>query len=125
MSKKAIEHRENKKYIGTHIVADFWGCRYKEDPAELLSLLIEAANASNAEVLDTAVHDFTPGGITAILLLAESHISIHTWPEYNFVAIDVFTCGHDMEPRLAIQHLEKKLKPSETLTRIIKRGEIN
>ena len=118
-----LEHREDKTYIGTHIVSDMWGCQTKLNAEYLRELLINAAHASNARILDSSVYQFEPEGETALLLLAESHISAHTWPEYDYIAIDIFTCGHNMKPDLAIDYLEKALKPTRIETKTIKRGE--
>jgi len=118
------EHRTSISSIGMHIVADFWDCTYEESAAYLMPIVVAAAKAANADVLSSAVHEFPTdgGGTTALLLLAESHVSLHTWPEYNFIAIDVFTCGADMRPEDAITYLEEQLSPSRTRIQAIPRG---
>ena len=119
---RLLAHRVNKRYIGSHIIADFWNCSYEDDHKALLNLLTESAHVSNAKILSSLSHQFEPCGSTAILLLAESHISIHTWPEYNYIAIDVFTCGHDMKPEAAIKFLKEKLQPQQVTIKRIQRG---
>jgi len=119
---KNIGHRESSEYIGRHIVADFWHCDYEDNADKLLEFLINAAHISHSRIIKTACHQFDPTGSTAILLLAESHMSIHTWPEYNYIAIDIFTCGHEMKPEKALAYLEKSFKPKKSKIKLIKRG---
>ena len=118
-----IAHREDKKRIGTHIVADFWDCDFNDNADHLRKLLINAAHVSNATVLGSVVHQFEPEGSTALVLLAESHISAHTWPEYGYIAIDIFTCGHNMKPEVAIDYLKAALKPKKIQKHTLSRGE--
>ncbi len=114
-----LNHREARNRIGSHIIADFWGGRTIEDADEVERILVNATHVANARILETIKHKFTPEGITAIVMLAESHISIHTWPEYDYIAIDVFTCGKSMKPMAAIKYLKEQFKPKRTeLTRV-------
>lgn len=119
---KKPEHREATKHIGTHIISDMWGCDFDDSAEKLTTFLINAAHASNSRILDISSHQFEPSGSTALLLLAESHISAHSWPEYDYIAIDIFTCGKNMQPELAIDYLEKALKPKRIETKKIVRG---
>lgn len=115
-------HREAQDHVGTHIVADFWRCDFKDNAEELNAILINAAHASNATVMGSVAHQFDPEGSTALVLLAESHISAHTWPEYGYIAIDIFTCGSNMRPEEAIAYLEKRLKPEKVEKKTVLRG---
>ena len=76
---------------------------------------------ANATVLNLISNKFEPQGVTAIALLAESHISIHTWPESNYSAVDIFTCGQNMMPELASQYLIESLMAKEHSLRVIER----
>lgn len=116
------EHRENRGHIGTHLICDMWQCNYSDDEELLKKLLVAAAKKANATVLNVSSHKFDPAGVTVIVLLAESHISLHSWPEYNYVGIDVFTCGKQMDPRSAINYLKRALKPKVTETKKVIRG---
>ncbi|MBW5445359.1 adenosylmethionine decarboxylase [Cohnella sp. CFH 77786] len=100
---------------GRHIITDFWGVEFSvlNDLELLKQHMIEAAEHSGAKVLSVSSEKFDPFGCTILLLLSESHMSIHTYPEKKFAAIDCFTCGYDKIPQLAIEYLKLKLKPKE------------
>lgn len=89
-----------------------------------MPLAVGAAEVANAHVLGSEVHEFAPdgGGTTVLVLLAESHLSLHTWPEYGYVAVDLFTCGLDMRPEDAVGYLAQQLAPSRTRVQVIERG---
>lgn len=118
-----LGHREDPTHIGTHLICDMWSTEIRENPKEVEKLLVKAAELAKATVLDVRSHKFEPEGLTAIVVLAESHISLHSWPEYNYVAIDVFTCGKQMDPQVAIDYLAFMLKPKKIETQTIIRGE--
>ena len=91
-------------YTGTHLLADLSGCQGLDDVARVEQALREAVAAASATLLDVRLHHFGPGqGVTGVALLAESHISIHTWPEHGYAAVDIFLCGprHDLDAALA------------------------
>jgi S-adenosylmethionine decarboxylase len=98
--------------LGKHIVAEFWGTSQAIEAERLAAILVEAAREAGARLLDVRVHHFGEGlGITGVALLAESHISIHTWPEHAYCAVDVFVCGR-ADPNKAIDSLWTALKPT-------------
>lgn len=100
-----------------------WHCKNLTDKLKPLEkVMLNACHVANATILGISAHKFEPQGVTIIVLLAESHISIHSWPEYNYVAIDVFTCGKNMDPQAAIDYLEKTLKPQKIETKKVIRG---
>lgn len=109
--------------VGAHILADFWGCQYEKlDDAELLmNYLRQAAKNANMTILGEECHKFQPQGFTGLLLLSESHISIHTYPERGYAAIDVFTCGGGMTQK-AIEFLKESLQPTQVNEMIVRRG---
>jgi len=97
--------RDGMKYAGTHLLVDLWGATNLADPALIDAALRNAALQAGATILHSHFHHFTPnGGVSGVVVLAESHISIHTWPERDFAAIDIFMCGacnpHDAIPVL-------------------------
>lgn len=93
--------------VGTHCVLELYGCSSAclNDLALIKQALKDAATRANATLLSQIEHQFHPQGVTALALLAESHISIHTWPEAGYAAVDVFTCGEHTQPEVACQHL--------------------
>ena len=92
------------------------------DESFLRCTLNRAAKVAKATVLNLISNKFEPQGVTAIALLAESHISIHTWPESNYSAVDIFTCGQNMMPELASKYLIEALMAEEHFLRIIERN---
>ena len=107
-----------------HLLLELYRCDFGKlnDESFLRCTLNRAAKLAKAKVLNLISNKFEPHGVTAIALLAESHISIHTWPESNYSAVDIFTCGQDMLPELASQYLIGSLKAEEHYLRIIERN---
>ncbi len=110
--------------LGRHLLADYYNC-----PAEVLSdcdlieeFMTKAAILAGATVVDQVFHTFNPYGISGTVIIAESHLAIHTWPEYGYAAIDLFTCGDSVDPWIAFQFLKKTLHAKEAKTREIRRG---
>ena len=86
--------RDGLRFAGTHLLIEFWGARFLDDRERLERGLRAASEAAGATLLQLALHTFEPnGGISGVAILAESHISIHTWPERSYAAVDVFMCG--------------------------------
>jgi len=107
-----------------HLLLELYRCDCEKlnDESFLRCILNRASKLANATVLNLISNKFEPQGVTAIALLAESHISIHTWPESNYSAIDIFTCGQNMMPELASQYLIEALKAEEHFLRVIERN---
>ena len=94
VDKDYFVEKDGVKFAGTHLLVDLWGASNLADPAHIDRALRDAAEAAGATILHGHFHHFSPnGGVSGVLVLAESHISIHTWPERNFAAIDIFMCG--------------------------------
>ena len=127
-TKRSIEwviakFKKNKlNYAGVHLVADFWNGKTIEDSEELKKILITAAEKGKNTPLKVSVHKFSPQGITGVVLLAESHIALHSWPEYNYLAIDIFTCGDKGFPDKSLDYLKKEFKPKKIRAKKIRRG---
>jgi len=110
-----LVERDGILFAGTHLIADLWGASSLDEIDTVDTALREAADAAGATLLNIDLHKFTPnGGITGVAVLAESHISIHTWPERAYAAVDVFMCG-GAEPYRAVQILRRAFEP-DTLT---------
>jgi S-adenosylmethionine decarboxylase len=109
--------------VGAHVLADFWGCQFEKlnDAQFLIGCLRQAAKNAKMTILGEESFKFEPQGFTGILLLSESHISIHTYPERGFAAIDVYTCGGGMTQK-AIDYLKAALQPVTVNEMIIRRG---
>ena len=113
---------KNSIFAGTHIILDLWNCSFSNKITSLKKIIKEAANLSKANILHIHMHRFgKEQGISGVAVLAESHISVHTWPERNFIAFDIFMCGNTY-PELASEFLIKKLKPKRKKIEFIKRG---
>ena len=117
---------QNFDTVGAHVLADFWGCQFEKlDDAELLmSSLKEAAAVAKMTILGEESYKFNPQGFTGLILLSESHISIHTYPERGYAAIDVYTCGGGMTKK-AIDYLKEVLQPTQVTEMLIRRGQPN
>jgi S-adenosylmethionine decarboxylase len=103
--------RDGMRFAGTHLIVDLWHASRLDDVGVVETALREAAGAAGATLLNIDLHCFTPsGGITGVAVLAESHISIHTWPECAYAAVDVFMCG-DAAPHKAIEVLRGAFRP--------------
>jgi S-adenosylmethionine decarboxylase len=98
-------------HVGSHIILDLWEARGLDDEAHIERALREAAAAAGATLLHIHLHRFQPnGGVTGVAVLAESHISIHTWPERGYAALDVFVCG-GCDPQRAVRVLRRAFAP--------------
>lgn len=113
------------KAIGKHLTVDMYGCSFAvlDDLAYIKEAMLTAVREANMTLLDFSYHKFEPQGLTALALLAESHISIHTYPELGYAAVDVFTCGDHSRPDRAVSILKQYLKPEKVKTTDIKRGD--
>ncbi len=120
----AFGNDEKLIHQGKHLLLELYRCDYEKlnDESFLRCTLNRAAKLAKATVLNLISNKFEPQGVTALALLAESHISIHTWPESNYSAVDIFTCGQNMEPELAGQYLIETLKAEEHFLRVIQRN---
>lgn len=110
--------------FGRHVAVDAWGVDFDMlNNAEFLQAhMVEAAEASGATVLSVQAKQFEPQGATVLVLLSESHLSIHTYPERGFAAIDCYTCGETVDPQVAIDYLIGILKPETTHAKKLVRG---
>ncbi|MFI9504657.1 adenosylmethionine decarboxylase [Nocardia sp. NPDC052566] len=107
---------------GTHLLVDLIGASKLDDPELVEQVLRDCVRATDATLLYIYVHHFGgAGGVTGVAVLAESHISIHSWPEHDFAAVDIFTCGVT-DPEMAIPVLEANFRPKRVTVQWIKRG---
>lgn len=111
--------------LSKHLLVDLHGC-----PADLLNdvtalekVMIEAAQRAGATVINSMFHHFSPFGVSGVVVIQESHLTIHTWPEQGFAAIDLFTCGTQTRPRRALAHLKRALQCTQIEVRQFMRGQ--
>ncbi len=97
----------NPEIVGVHCILELHECSacLLNDAQSIQAALVEASQRANSTLINLVVHQFEPHGITALALLAESHLSIHTWPERGYAAVDIFTCGRTVNPTAACQFL--------------------
>ena len=120
----SLSNNKELSHKSKHLLLELYKCDYEKlnDESFLRCSLNRAAKFAKATVLNLISNKFEPQGVTAIALLAESHISIHTWPESNYSAVDIFTCGKNMLPELASKYLIDALKAQEHSLRVIERN---
>lgn len=105
--------RDGVLFAGTHLILDCWGAKHLTEITHIEKALCDAVEVTGSTLLHIHLHHFTPnGGISGVAVLAESHISIHTWPERDYAALDIFMCG-DTEPEKAIAVFEKAFETDE------------
>ncbi len=114
------------KALARHVLAEYYGCDplILDDPAYLEPILAEAARVSNATVMDSCLHKFSPQGVSGVLILAESHLAVHTWPEHSYAAVEIFTCGDTTNPEAGHRYLLEELKPSHHELKLLERGDL-
>ena len=114
--------RDGVSYAGNHLIVDLWEAVGLDDKARIETAMRDAVDAAGATLLHIHLHTFTAGGgVSGVAVLAESHISVHTWPERGYAAFDVFMCGI-AEPRKAVAVLEKAFAPKRVVIGHHKRG---
>lgn len=113
-----------KNRAGRHLIADMWGVDVNLRMASVEDILKKGAEEAGATVLSSSFHHFGDpheGAYTGIIALAESHISIHTWPERDFVAIDIFMCG-ECDPQVSLDYIKDRLLPKRVVVGAFNRG---
>jgi S-adenosylmethionine decarboxylase len=116
--------RDGKIFAGTHLIIDMWGAKNLDNLEVMERALRDSVEKAKATLLHIHLHHFTPnGGISGVAVLAESHISVHSWPEREYAAFDVFMCGDSM-PEKAIDVLKEAFTPSKVDVQTILRGEV-
>lgn len=110
--------------LGTHILCELSGCdpNILTDVEGVEQILKTAAQKANATILTTAFHRFEPHGVSGVVVIAESHLSIHTWPETGYAAMDFYTCGHATNPWAACEYAAQMLRARSMRTTEVKRG---
>jgi len=121
--KDFFNERDGVRFAGTHLIIDLFGARRLDDLKHVERTLKRCVDATGATLLHMHLHHFTPnGGVSGVAVLSESHISIHSWPEADYAALDVFMCG-DAKPHLAINVLKEAFEAEDVVVREHLRGE--
>lgn len=112
------------KHLGRHVLAEIWGCDFDilNDMEKVEQVMVKAALEAGAEVRECVFHKFSPQGISGVVVISESHLAIHTWPELGYAAVDVFTCGEKVDPWDACNYLTNQFSAKQILAKETKRG---
>ncbi len=110
--------------LGTHLLIDLKDCNTDilDNVEEVQDAMVSAAKEAKATIVDVSFHEFNPVGISGMVIIAESHLSIHTWPEYGYAAVDIFTCGDQIRPMKAARYLIERFQCSNPSVMDMKRG---
>ena len=114
----------NLGYLGKHILVEYYNCNINKinDKEFIEKIMKEAAEKSKATIVESVFHLFNPFGISGAVIISESHLSIHTWPEFGFAAVDLFTCGDEVDPWPAFEHLKDMLESQKYEYKVVARG---
>lgn len=110
--------------LGRQILVEFYDCDHDllKDEKYICAAMIESCKIGMATVVANTFHSFSPYGVSGVVVIAESHVAIHTWPEYNYAAVDIFTCGETIEPWKLFNHLKAALQSKHASQMEMKRG---
>ncbi|MBI9070855.1 MAG: polyamine aminopropyltransferase [Melioribacteraceae bacterium] len=113
--------------LGQHILVEFSGCtpEIMNNVSVIEKEMVEAAQKSGATVINSTFHHFSPYGVSGVVVIQESHLAIHTWPEYGYAAVDLFTCGDGVDTWIAFDHLKKIFNAQNYSALELKRGAVN
>jgi len=113
------------KSLGEHILIEMYNCNIDllDNSTELESIMLESAKIAKATVVKSVFHNFSPQGVTGVIVVEESHFAIHSWPEHGYAAIDLFTCSEDMDYVSAYKFLENALQAERSSFTKVLRGE--
>jgi S-adenosylmethionine decarboxylase len=110
--------------LGRHVLAEIYGCNFEvlNDLKKVEEIMVNAALEAGAEVREYVFHKFSPQGVSGVVVISESHLAIHTWPELGYAAVDVFTCGDKVNPWDACNYLTDKFNAGHMTASEVKRG---
>lgn len=110
--------------LGRQILVEFYDCdpELLKDEKYIAKVMVGACQIGMASVVTHTFHSFSPFGVSGVVVIAESHVAIHTWPEYAYAAVDIFTCGETIEPWRLFHHLKDALKSKHASNMELKRG---
>ncbi len=112
------------KALGKHLIVELYGCSFERtnDLVQVEEILIEAVRLSNATIVKPVFHHFSPHGVSGVVVIAESHFTIHTWPEYGYCALDIFTCGDQIDSDGSLRFLKQAFQAHHLSVMEVQRG---
>ena len=115
------------KALGKHIILELYNCDFDilNNKEKVGDIIVESVRKSGATLLHPFFHQFSPQGVSGVAVIAESHFSIHTWPEYGYAALDIFTCGEDINPDVAVSYLREQFNAKNIQVVELKRGALD
>ncbi len=115
------------KALGRHILLELYDCDHDilNDSERVEQIMKDAARAAKATIVKSVFHFFNPHGVSGVVVIAESHLAIHTWPEYGYAAVDLFTCGDEIDPWIAHHYVAEHLKAKTKTSLEMQRGILN
>jgi S-adenosylmethionine decarboxylase len=110
--------------LGRHLLLELYDCSSEvlNSLESVKRAMVEAAKRAEATIIDVVFHEFNPFGISGVVVIAESHLSIHTWPEYKYAAVDIFSCGDVLQPEVAANYLVEQFGAERTSVVDVQRG---
>jgi S-adenosylmethionine decarboxylase len=109
--------------LGYHVLADFYDCQcVPAEPDELQEMMEQAATIAGATIVQSVFHKFSPFGLSGVVVIAESHLAVHTWPEHKAICVDIFTCSSTMNAAAAIASLQSRFQAARVEQRTITRS---
>lgn len=118
---------EKRFTLGRHLLSEFYDCEPNilNNVSLIEQVMADAATVAGATIVTKTFHHFSPYGVSGVVVIAESHLAIHTWPEYGYAAVDLFTCGDTVDPVVAYNYLREHLSAKTAFYSELKRGLIN
>jgi len=119
-----MELSKKPQTMGKHYIVEFYDCCSKtlNSVDKIQEIMLQAAVQSGATIVEKKFHKFSPQGVSGIILISESHLSIHTWPEFNYAAFDLFSCSSTLDSNFCINFLKEKLSSKSQTVKMIERG---
>jgi S-adenosylmethionine decarboxylase proenzyme len=117
---------KNIQALGHQLMVEYYGCSPEKlnDAEHIRRSMLGAARATGATIVSEIFHTFNPHGVSGVVVIAESHLAIHTWPEYGYAAVDLFTCGDEVDPYLGFETLRVALQADKYDVREFYRGQL-
>jgi S-adenosylmethionine decarboxylase len=118
---------EFNKVLGNHMLVEFYNCdqRILDDTDGIARHMNEAARICGATIVQSTFHRFQPHGVSGVVVISESHLAIHTWPEYGYASVDLYTCGDTVDPMKAYEYLKAVFNAKEAEVQTLKRGHLD